>query len=243
MPRPWSKYTPGSNAYKDNKSLLSNGGATVIEVSTKPNKELSQQQQANDGDSDPTLQEFLQVMKPKSQKKTWANDDVTASANPSASSIPSVQLANTNDEDDLYEDLPSTISTPKKSEQRSISTTISNSENENEEDANLDGEAPELENEDNEEDLEEELSGDQLVAETGRLFVRNLSFSCTEQDLEKHFSRFGPIAEVLQRIFGLQFLISLSFQFKQFVAGLQFFFNVTVAVFFVDVFLLDRLNL
>ena len=34
------------------------------------------------------------------------------------------------------------------------------------------------------------------LAESGRLFVRNLAFACTEDDLRKLFGKFGPISEV-----------------------------------------------
>ena len=34
------------------------------------------------------------------------------------------------------------------------------------------------------------------VVENGRLFVRNLSFACTEEDLRKLFEPFGPLSEV-----------------------------------------------
>ncbi|XP_053324888.1 probable RNA-binding protein 19 [Spea bombifrons] len=34
------------------------------------------------------------------------------------------------------------------------------------------------------------------VSESGRLFVRNLPYSCTEDDLEKLFSKYGPISEI-----------------------------------------------
>ncbi|XP_053375079.1 probable RNA-binding protein 19 isoform X2 [Mercenaria mercenaria] len=34
------------------------------------------------------------------------------------------------------------------------------------------------------------------IAETGRLFVRNLAYSCTEEDLEAEFKQFGPLTEV-----------------------------------------------
>eukprot|EP01134_Creolimax_fragrantissima_P000915 CFRG0915T1 len=39
------------------------------------------------------------------------------------------------------------------------------------------------------------VATDALVAETGRIFIRNLPFSCTEIDLEKHFQKFGPLTE------------------------------------------------
>jgi multiple RNA-binding domain-containing protein 1 len=35
-----------------------------------------------------------------------------------------------------------------------------------------------------------------LIADTGRIMVRNLPYSCTYEDLESHFKQFGPIAEV-----------------------------------------------
>ncbi|XP_069475328.1 probable RNA-binding protein 19 isoform X2 [Ambystoma mexicanum] len=34
------------------------------------------------------------------------------------------------------------------------------------------------------------------VSESGRLFVRNLSYSCTEDDLQKMFSKYGPLSEI-----------------------------------------------
>ncbi|XP_053558130.1 probable RNA-binding protein 19 isoform X2 [Bombina bombina] len=34
------------------------------------------------------------------------------------------------------------------------------------------------------------------VSDSGRLFVRNLPYSCTEEDLEKLFSKYGPISEI-----------------------------------------------
>ncbi|PIK53368.1 putative RNA-binding protein 19 isoform X2, partial [Apostichopus japonicus] len=40
------------------------------------------------------------------------------------------------------------------------------------------------------------LNNDELVAETGRLFVRNLAYVCKETDLEQLFSTYGPLTEV-----------------------------------------------
>ncbi|XP_023933162.1 probable RNA-binding protein 19, partial [Lingula anatina] len=42
----------------------------------------------------------------------------------------------------------------------------------------------------------EDGNDDETIAESGRLYVRNLSYLCTEEDLEKHFGKFGPLAEV-----------------------------------------------
>ncbi|KAI8816731.1 uncharacterized protein EV422DRAFT_561394 [Fimicolochytrium jonesii] len=36
----------------------------------------------------------------------------------------------------------------------------------------------------------------EIIADTGRLFVKNLAYSCTEEDLHKAFEKFGPLSEV-----------------------------------------------
>lgn len=38
--------------------------------------------------------------------------------------------------------------------------------------------------------------GADVIADTGRLFVRNLSYACTEEELRRAFEPFGPLAEV-----------------------------------------------
>jgi multiple RNA-binding domain-containing protein 1 len=37
---------------------------------------------------------------------------------------------------------------------------------------------------------------DSSILDTGRLFVRNLSYTCTEEELRAYFQRFGPISEI-----------------------------------------------
>jgi len=41
-----------------------------------------------------------------------------------------------------------------------------------------------------------EVPVEESIGETGRLFVRNLPYICTEEDLRKEFIKFGPLAEV-----------------------------------------------
>ncbi|KAG0349230.1 hypothetical protein BG004_000454 [Podila humilis] len=43
---------------------------------------------------------------------------------------------------------------------------------------------------------EEEEIAKNLIADTGRLFVRNLPYTCTENDLRGLFEKFGPLSEV-----------------------------------------------
>ncbi|CAG8619995.1 6527_t:CDS:10 [Funneliformis mosseae] len=41
-----------------------------------------------------------------------------------------------------------------------------------------------------------EVPAEESIGETGRLFVRNLPYICTEEDLRREFIKFGPLAEV-----------------------------------------------
>ncbi|KAI8999531.1 hypothetical protein BC832DRAFT_564521 [Gaertneriomyces semiglobifer] len=44
--------------------------------------------------------------------------------------------------------------------------------------------------------LENDMPPADIIADTGRLFVKNLPFSCTEEDLHKLFEKYGPLSEV-----------------------------------------------
>ena len=40
-------------------------------------------------------------------------------------------------------------------------------------------------------DQEESLRNEETIAESGRIFVRNLAYTVTEEDIEQLFSKFG----------------------------------------------------
>lgn len=44
--------------------------------------------------------------------------------------------------------------------------------------------------------IQPESSPTELISDTGRLFVRNLPYTCTEEDLKRAFAKFGPLSEV-----------------------------------------------
>lgn len=46
-------------------------------------------------------------------------------------------------------------------------------------------------------DQEESLRNEETIAESGRIFVRNLAYTVTENDIEQLFNKFGPITEVM----------------------------------------------
>ena len=43
---------------------------------------------------------------------------------------------------------------------------------------------------------EDALKNEESVGESGRLFIRNLSYSVTESDIEDLFKKFGPLTEI-----------------------------------------------
>lgn len=42
---------------------------------------------------------------------------------------------------------------------------------------------------------ENDIKKEETIAESGRIFIRNLAYSVTEEDLEALFSPYGPLAE------------------------------------------------
>lgn len=78
MPRPWSRYslkksTPLSQS-KDNAGVSDQVSLTKISEGQKLNANLCKSTEVND----PKLQEFLQVMQPRTKSKLWANDAIGA---------------------------------------------------------------------------------------------------------------------------------------------------------------------
>ncbi|XP_023713883.1 probable RNA-binding protein 19 isoform X2 [Cryptotermes secundus] len=49
-------------------------------------------------------------------------------------------------------------------------------------------------------DQEESLRNEECIAESGRIFVRNLAYTVTEDDVEQLFNKFGPVTEVIMPV-------------------------------------------
>ena len=75
LSRPWSRHSEGSSAFVAPKSIdedpttsmKANGGVSKLHVSKKKNT-------SSEVENDPQLQEFLEVMQPRSKSKIWGND-------------------------------------------------------------------------------------------------------------------------------------------------------------------------
>ena len=331
LPRPWSKYSKGSSSHEKwaqgkaaaasaSKDAAKGNGRGIAEQANKktprqtPGADIAQEIEetkkkvatlygGGGNAADPALQEFLQVMKPRSKTTAWSNDDaIPAAPTPvscSCSSPPpfisilfpysccwaffvqqgkveavvtavasrktggsGLLLTKTHvkfggDSDEEYEELPSgkrKDATPEKEDENeneigdsvddsasrpgSTSTPLSDLEYLRSkmkfEDAvpSSDKEEAPAENDDEEEEKEEEKekattgeeadgkvegkrpqanpgvkgktgpeeaekeSPESIVMETGRLFIRNLAFVCTEDDLRGLLKKFGPLSEV-----------------------------------------------
>ncbi|KAF9618217.1 hypothetical protein IFM89_000852 [Coptis chinensis] len=251
IPRPWSRHSAKKEEAVNVGKKEEVGDKSMGKGKFKKVKE-------NIDVSDPLLQEFLQVMQPRSQSKLWANDTVGSTLDrndkPSAketrlekaSSKPKVLVQEESEEkdneltkprsvkksrdpalDEALNDMDYMKSRVRKDWSESESDSDSDSELGNGEDAideSPDGEDFHEENvdEDHDEHTENPLvtraevadpygnsdggepgniphaSKDvkEQVLETGRLFVRNLPYTATEDDLTELFQKFGDLSEV-----------------------------------------------
>lgn len=169
------------------------------------------------------LEKFLSAMKTKSQTKTWENDTDVFAKQPNSKVnvnvksvkskkaggegilIPKVHMKfedeaeaagyfDKSEDEDLYEDFPSV----KREE-------VEDSEEKPEEESETGKQSTETPTEITKDTTTSstkttaskfEKLNPEMIAESGRLFVRNLSYSITETDLEGLFSQFGPLSQV-----------------------------------------------
>mmetsp|Transcript_3809 Transcript_3809/g.4468 ORF Transcript_3809/g.4468 Transcript_3809/m.4468 type:complete len:747 (+) Transcript_3809:208-2448(+) len=133
-----------------------------------PNSNLKTVKKATKKDK--KLQEFLLLMQPRSKSQFWANDDTV----PMDTDKAAAEKGNDNIDADnkLIKDNNQVANEKYVNENgKSDTTKIDRQTSENKL-----------------EDIEE-------VAESGRLFIRNLSYNTTEDEIRSHFEKFGPTAE------------------------------------------------
>jgi multiple RNA-binding domain-containing protein 1 len=54
-------------------------------------------------------------------------------------------------------------------------------------------------------DQEESLRNEESIAESGRIFVRNLSYTVTEDDIEQLFNKFGELCIIIYSPLNFQY--------------------------------------
>lgn len=141
-------------------------------------------------------------MTSRSKGKTWANDDTgVLKGGKDDNADDKVKIAADSD-DDLYEDLPAMkpkdgdddgsddehLDNDVSMEQRSRGGESSKSTH--------DSDAMDVDNEPRNKTEQDKDAAIAQIEDTGRLFVRNLTYTCTEADLKELFSAYGPLSEV-----------------------------------------------
>ena len=188
LSRPWSIYSAGSSAYR--KSLAKSGKqpvATEKKVSDKADSTKCAEEEKDENakvieqlaqaDKDQKLQEFLHSMSSRAKKQVWSNDDeglaftVNSATVKKGASEPKDEMPNTDKQGDLGEgkgDLDS--------EGSDVITKTGDGDCQN--------------------DSAESDENASLIIETGRLFIRNLCYGCTEEQLRSFYEKFGTLSDV-----------------------------------------------
>ncbi|KAJ3220780.1 hypothetical protein HK099_004023 [Clydaea vesicula] len=207
LSRPWSKYSAGSSAnekfnaelrIKKETEKLKKKEPTIETNNNLKKKEFTEEENKK-------LNEFLQVMQPRSKSKTWANDDNKIEIK--NSKIEKSVKLNTNDvandyseekEDmfsyDIAKDEKISDVDYLKSRMKSFDSehTVKNVSTV----AEKFGEATLVSVLEEPQNTPKEIPAEDLIGETGRLLVNNLAYSATTQEVEQLFSVYGPVAEV-----------------------------------------------
>ncbi|XP_071715693.1 multiple RNA-binding domain-containing protein 1 [Rutidosis leptorrhynchoides] len=210
MPRPWSRH---SLQKQKNASVEKKESVPSVTKRRKGTTEVN-----NDADdSDPQLQEFLQVMQPRSKSKLWSNDMLEAAQGKDGNKQVKVEKegkkklksksAKLTETDGVERD--KTVSDMDYFKSR-VKKEWSDSDDDDDDDSMDDDDShkkheiqPKTEVEGIEianetDDVDEPLSSledEDDVLQTGRLYVRNLPYTATEDDLREHFSQFGKVAQ------------------------------------------------
>lgn len=189
LPKAWSKYSANSRLVKQQPPTPPGDDAIQKEKAAK----IKQQFHGilSEVDQDPKLNEFIEVMKPRSQAKTWMNDDGLGGGR--TGDMPPAFITQPDSEDELYDDMPS--QKPPAKAMDSLQTdepkTAEAGSDAAEQDVNADTAAAE--------GLEAAVKDESMEAilDTGRLFIRNLPFNCSDSDLLELFCKYGPVSEVV----------------------------------------------
>ncbi|XP_057970697.1 multiple RNA-binding domain-containing protein 1 isoform X2 [Malania oleifera] len=267
IPRPWSRHSLKKEGKLIEEGKNIDSGKSSSRAASKGEKMSLKKGNEND---DPRLQEFLQVMQPRSKTKFWANDDTlvpppldqqkTQSKIVREEPAPLKADSNEIDEnenvlddnrgaqvsrnlahDDVISDMDYFKSRVKKewSDSESSGEDDHNEDNNNVDDSEVDDDDNNDDDDDNNDDDDDEtlkesleieqkvdskrdikdfpdkmvemdgkFSGEVIdsgspsssevqkdVLETGRLFIRNLPYTATEDELEELFSKFGDVSQ------------------------------------------------
>ncbi|KAJ2010530.1 Multiple RNA-binding domain-containing protein 1, partial [Coemansia sp. S85] len=237
LPRAWSVYTKGTTLYNqvhgvDNRQEKRE--STVVEKKGKSQKAIRTlyEELLADNQDDPRFKEFLQVMAPRANNKTWTNDDYSEWHTTEQAAVNSAVAAR-------REQLESKA-TPKsaKSASKKPAASAANEEPAEGQDggsglSDMEWLRKHMSAKADIDDMDDADMGDEgeeqapsgaaadgtvqdsseavgaktdlavavasivsQIQDTGRLFIRNLPYLATEEDLRAAFEKFGPLSEV-----------------------------------------------
>ncbi|ORZ02049.1 hypothetical protein BCR41DRAFT_313562, partial [Lobosporangium transversale] len=221
LPRAWSQHTVGTSAHA-RKMGAERQKKEAAEAASKANQEKQTNMELQkkkehisklyQAENDPKLKEYLEVMQSRATTKSWANDDavhaqVMAIKNrkPGGEGLTVTQTKITFDDsdDELYDNLPlvkSANKDDKKAEENEGEDVLMSDATPKEDSLVNDSSISDLDwlksrmVKPAQEKMEEDAN--EKIADTGRLFVRNLPYTCTEDELRKLFEKFGPLSEI-----------------------------------------------
>ncbi|KAI8365882.1 hypothetical protein EDC96DRAFT_608172 [Choanephora cucurbitarum] len=209
LPRAWSKYSEGSSAHDrlTGSNKKKQNEFAVEETDAFRDKQRKDQEKEefvnklNADKNDPKLKEYLDVMTSRSKSKTWTNDESAIEEKKKEEADESTTVNYADSDDDLYDELPVNKKQDKSKEKTEDKAEDKAEDEEMEE--TVEGDAAEAMEEDSQEQTEEDRKKKEekedakdKIQDTGRLFVRNLSYACTEQDLRDLFGQYGALSEV-----------------------------------------------
>jgi len=212
LPRAWSRYTKGSSihqAYEERKEA-----AKVEEKKACLMAELERKKKLLEeiyGEQRSGLKNFVESMRPASKTKTWENDSsalslqeksrkrgnvqVTAKTVPNRKPGGAGQLVTSTHvkfgEDDEENEGVERESSDEEYEEWSALPKTNDAVDDNKEETQKEQEEAVMPIE-----QKREHSPADLIMDTGRLFLRNLAYSCQEEDLRRLFAPFGELADV-----------------------------------------------
>ncbi|KAJ2823753.1 Multiple RNA-binding domain-containing protein 1 [Coemansia sp. 'formosensis'] len=227
LPRAWSVYTKGTTLYNQVHGVVEKRAETPVKKSQKAIRTLYEELLADNQD-DPRFKEFLQVMAPRANNKTWTNDDYSEWHSKEQDVVNSAVAAR---REQLEGEAVATSANSTRVGSRKKATGAADAEPAEGQDSGSGmsdmewlrkhmSTKADLDDDDEEEEpkptaaaaddapAQDEAAGgstDLAVAvasivsqiqDTGRLFIRNLPYLATEEDLRAAFEKFGPLSEV-----------------------------------------------
>ncbi|KAJ2162003.1 Multiple RNA-binding domain-containing protein 1 [Coemansia sp. RSA 552] len=215
LPRAWSVHTKGTTLYNKVHGIKgTRKQQREREEEDRKQKEKTQRairtlydELLADNVDDPRFKEFLQVMAPRAKNRAWTNDDYANWQTGELAAINGAVNARRQQVESEKTEVPS-VKDDDEGSNDSDEESVGSQDAEDSEEPSADADAgttggPVADKKDPGEAKPSDADPMQTVAsaitqieETGRLFVRNLPYMATEDELRKVFEPFGPLSEV-----------------------------------------------